>query len=447
MQHLAVRRLSAGSLRVLLAFAAGWGLVTLVGCGGRPGPLRQFLDEPAVRRALLIDALWSAENDYARLRTARYASGGERDWTRLPRFLPATAPVLEDGRPPSEADFHGLDLTLPPRGEPEGEAGDESRLRAALRRIGEEAFFTYPAQLVSGFERVATDAALARTYGLWVGRTPDGRERLGGLLRVRLPGGELGLASSCSTCHADAVPQGSERPRVRAGAANAELDIGKLVADAADRLELPEAAWGPGRLDTSPDDRDNPAAIPDLRVVAGQRYLHHDATLRSSPLALALRIETLLITGYGEGVAPPIEVALGLALYLWELSPAASPTPVAAQPGLPLFAAHCARCHGDAGYAGEPVPIAEIGTDPALGLSRERGTGAYRVPTLRGVAARRQLFHDGSLSEVSQVLDPARLSAAYRGGRRGPGAIPGHIYGLELSASERSALVELVRTF
>lgn len=443
MQHLAVRRVNR-----LAALAQGGGFIILwaiwfaTGCGS-DGPLRRFLTHPEERRELLLDSLWYRDNAYARLRWERYASGGDRDWTRLPVFHPETAPLRPEGPPQG---FHALDLTLPDRSE---EDPGEVALRSALLRIGESAFFQYPAQLVSGFDRVRASPERARSYGLWIGATPDGETRLGGLLEVQLPSGDRALATSCATCHAASSASDPGGP-VIAGAANADLDIGKLASDFSSEPDPKEARWGPGRLDTSPDGVDNPAAIPELRAVAAQRYLHHDATLRNSLFALALRIETLLITSFKEGAAPPIEVPLGLALYLWQLPPGELPSasapdasPGAREAGATIFKENCARCHATPEHAGEPVPISEVQTDGALGKSPERGTGSYRVPTLRRVGLRRQLFHDGSLPDLRALLDPRRLQDDYAGGRRAPGPIPGHPYGLDLSEPERDAL----RTF
>ena len=66
------------------------------------------------------------------------------------------------------------------------------------------------------------------------------------------------------------------------------------------------------------------------------------------------------------------------------------------------------------------MPAGDVGTDPALARSPTRGTGSYRVPSLRGVAARGRLFHDGSAA--------------------GLGDLRGHPAGLELTAWEAGAL-------
>jgi mono/diheme cytochrome c family protein len=326
---------------------------------------------------------------------------------------------------------------LPPADEDDAQ---EQTLRKALWQLGQSAFFHYPAQLVSGFAKVRNSPQLASDYGLWSGRTPTGEQQLGGLLEVSVADGSLALASTCSTCHAAQGDSGAVIP----GAANSELDLGKLAVDSVGSVDGPPLHWGKGRLDTSPDGLDNPAAIPDLRVVSAQRYLHHDATLRNDLFALALRIETLLITTYQQGVRPPPEVALGLAVYLWDLAPPAAGEETTA--GAQLFAGHCARCHLPPSYAGEPVPLGEIATQPQLGRSRERGTGSYRTPSLVGTKSRKQFFHDGTLSSVRAVLDPNRLLDSYAEGRHRAGPVPGHPFGLTLSASERADLTAFVES-
>jgi hypothetical protein len=88
--------------------------------------------------------------------------------------------------------------------------------------------------------------------------------------------------------------------------------------------------------------------------------------------------------------------------------------------------------------------LATIGTDPWLGESPDRGTGAYRVPSLHGVGSRGPLLHDGTVPSVAAMLDPTRPTAAFTGRLHGPGAVPGHLYGLELAPADRAALVAYV---
>ena len=71
----------------------------------------------------------------------------------------------------------------------------------------------------------------------------------------------------------------------------------------------------------------------------------------------------------------------------------------------------------------------------------------YRVPSLRGVGARPTLLHDGTIPDLEALFDPARVGDDWTGGARGPGAVRGHTFGLDLTAPERADLVATVRAF
>ena len=383
----------------------------------------RYLSDPAYRRAALVASLTTADNDYARLRLARYDSGDALDWSRLPSWNPDAAPLS-----PAPSALRALDLT----------AAD----RTALLRLGETAFSRYPAMLAS----TAVEAALripgaAARYGFWTG--PDGV--VGGLVRVALPDGTVGLAYSCATCHSAPGAGG----RLVTGLANGALDLGALGADSNPTIppaqEVRLRRWGAGRVDVTTDDGREPIAIPDLRVVREQPYLQRSGAVRRRSLtSLAIRIETLLITSHREAVRPPREVALGLALYLDSLADSL-PAARSDLPGAAVFSSRCAGCHAPPGFSGGLVSAAEVGTDPSLALTATRGTGAYRVPSLRGVGERRWLLHDGSAAGLDELLDPARLRDDYRGAR-GEGAVRGHAYGLDLTGSEREALRAFLST-
>jgi mono/diheme cytochrome c family protein len=260
----------------------------------------------------------------------------------------------------------------------------------ALATLGAQAFTRYPVQL-------------------WRA-APPGADHM-----VTVAGNPPLLASTCATCHST-----THAGSIAMGLANGAIDLG----------------WGPGRLDVTTADGHEPVRIPDLRPVALESYLHADANVHATDvIALAVRIETLIITSHDQAVRPPRIVALALATYLDTLAPqpVAPPASEAAIRGATLFAATCAGCHSSTAFDGEPVALEVVGTDPTVGLSHERGTGAYRVPSLRGVADRAWLLHDGSVSSLAQLLDPARSS-------------PGHRFGQDLSADDRASLVGFLQT-
>jgi cytochrome c553 len=391
-------------------------------------PLR-YLTEPAFRRETLTASLVAPQTPYAQRRLARYETGAVGDWARLPEWNPPSRALRVDGAPSSTP--HPLTVS---------EAAGSGDLDA-LRALGEAAFWTYPAQLApSSLARAAGDPATLTAHGIVV----QGGAAVG-LRAVTLPDRSEGVAMTCATCHAGRDAQGF----LRAGLANESLDLGGLAARDADTPALAARlrAWGAGRVDVSTDDGSEPVALPDLRAVRFQRYLHRaGAVAQGSLSALAVRVETLLITSLHESVRPPREVALGLAVYLWSLGEPIARRGDAGSEGARVFAAQCARCHGAEGLSGGLIDATEVGTDPATARSVERGTGAYRVPSLRGLGDRGALLHDGAAASVRGLFDPERLSPGYTAGRRGAGPVAGHRYGLDLPSPQRAALVAYLAT-
>lgn len=190
--------------------------------------------------------------------------------------------------------------------------------------------------------------------------------------------------------------------------------------------------------------------------------------------------------------------------YLMTLEPPKFPGPVdqgLAARGKQTFAARCSKCHGTYGaggtYRSKIVPLDKIGTDPKLAqhagqfaapftrwfnssfygeLARlEPGVG-YVPPPLDGVWATAPYFHNGSVPNLAAVLDSSLRrprTAIVRGrdaydltavgwpnrepdGDTGarwiydtslPGyANTGHTFGDKLSASERAAVIEYLKT-
>src|SRR5947208_16750682 len=96
------------------------------------------------------------------------------------------------------------------------------------------------------------------------------------------------------------------------------------------------------------------------------------------------------------------------------------------------------------------MPIS-VGTDPGLALATRKGTGFYKVPSLKGVWYRGHYMHDGAVASLEEMFDPERLSDAHvPGGFTPPGlqnrAIRGHEFGLKLNPQERAQLIAFLRT-
>jgi hypothetical protein len=130
----------------------------------------------------------------------------------------------------------------------------------------------------------------------------------------------------------------------------------------------------------------------------------------------------------------------------------------------------CARCHSGDHYSnnkltpvdGFTVPsehlerygILEesVGTDPTLALATRRGTGYYKVPSLRGVWYRGPFEHNGSVATLEDWFDPRRLQKDYEPtGWKGPAGtktrpVPGHRFGLNLPPDDRTALIAFLKT-
>lgn len=99
----------------------------------------------------------------------------------------------------------------------------------------------------------------------------------------------------------------------------------------------------------------------------------------------------------------------------------------------------------------EDIVRVSVETDPGLALKTRKGTGFYKVPSLRGVWYRPLLLHDGSVASLEEMFDPGRLGFDHvPGGWKGPGVtkrpVPGHLFGLELKPEEKDALLAFLRS-
>ena len=163
------------------------------------------------------------------------------------------------------------------------------------------------------------------------------------------------------------------------------------------------------------------------------------------------------------------EQLYALGLYIYSLQPPANPNPVddRARAGEKIFQQQgCSGCHTPPLYTSNKLTPAlgfrvtdemrktddilsvSVGTDPVLATKTRRGTGFYKVPSLRGVWFRTAFGHTGQADSLEEWLNPDRLNADYvpKGYHRGPGPISGHEFGLKLKQTDRAALIAFLKT-
>jgi hypothetical protein len=92
-----------------------------------------------------------------------------------------------------------------------------------------------------------------------------------------------------------------------------------------------------------------------------------------------------------------------------------------------------------------------LSTDPTLTTKTRRGTGYYKVPSLKGVWYRGPFEHNGSVATLEDWFDARRLREDYvPTGWKGYGvktrAVKGHEFGLTLSDDDKWSLIAFLRT-
>jgi hypothetical protein len=228
-----------------------------------------------------------------------------------------------------------------------------------------------------------------------------------------------------------------------------------------------------------------PAKIPDLIGIEDRKYIDHTATHRHRDIGDLMRYAALVSFaddvdfGGRRMTLPgterfrtrlPDSALYALALYLYSLEPPPNPNPrdVRAEAGERIFERErCTRCHTPPLYTNNRLTLAEgftppsnssldimrtsVRTDPGLALRTRKGTGFYKVPSLKGLWYRGPLEHSGSLTSLEEWFDPARLRDDYRPKGWNPPdtrtrPVPGHRYGLNLSAEDKRALIAFLKT-
>ena len=216
-----------------------------------------------------------------------------------------------------------------------------------------------------------------------------------------------------------------------------------------------------------------PAQIPDLIGVRERRFLDHTGLVQQRSIADLMRYVAIVqganaFDRFGDFLlVDPVpdptkmdrygdEQLYALATYLYALKPPPNPNPVdgRARRGRELFRREgCHVCHTAPLYtsnaltptAGFTVPAEHrrryaiidrpVGTDPELALRTRKGTGYYKVPSLKGSWYRGPFQHGGAVKTLEEWFDPARIAT-----------VPGHPFGLALTPADRGALIAFIRT-
>jgi hypothetical protein len=232
----------------------------------------------------------------------------------------------------------------------------------------------------------------------------------------------------------------------------------------------------------------HPVRIPSLVGIADIKYLDATGLVRNRSIADIMRYAAInegldTLAHYGdfqpapgatafsgdEGTRYSDEELYALALYIESLKPPPNPNKFDehAQRGQQIFKEQgCPVCHTPPLYTnnklnpvrGFKVPddlrktddimSTTVGTDPTLALQTRRGTGFYKVPSLRGVWYRDGFGHGGQAATLEEWFDAARLEDGYvpKGFHTGPGPIEGHEKGLDLSPEEKRDLIAFLKT-
>jgi hypothetical protein len=95
----------------------------------------------------------------------------------------------------------------------------------------------------------------------------------------------------------------------------------------------------------------------------------------------------------------------------------------------------------------EPQPA----YDPFLATKTRRGTGYYKVPSLKGVWYRGPFEHNGSVATLEDWFDARRLRddyvpTGYRGYAAAARPVRGHEFGLNLNDSDKRALIAFLNS-
>jgi mono/diheme cytochrome c family protein len=265
--------------------------------------------------------------------------------------------------------------------------------------------------------------------------------------------------------------------------------------------------WGPGRTDMNPFQRqvmllpdDHSVGSTDIMAIWNERA--HGGMLRHSDGLNPSLTESVRAAALAAGATKDsIDIPSLNRMEAWLMDLPAPKYPFAidqalAAKGQPIFAQRCAECHAFGGArTGKVVPLSEVGTDPhrnkhwpqssADAFNRWangyhwafqtfRASDGYNSLPLDGVWLRAPYLHNGSVSNMSELLlPPEKRSPVFLRGydvydQANMGFIAtgaeaeavgfrydtrvvgnsnqGHTYGVDLTDGDKQALIEYLKT-
>jgi hypothetical protein len=216
-----------------------------------------------------------------------------------------------------------------------------------------------------------------------------------------------------------------------------------------------------------------PAQIPDLIGVGERRFLDHTGLVQQRSIADLMRYVAIVqganaFDRFGDfRLVDPVpdptkmdrysdEQLYALGRYLYSLAPPPNshrPSSLS-EHGRRVFSREgCNACHTAPLYTSNmlmpasgfqipadhlgryPIITRSVGTDPELAMRTRKGTGYYKVPSLKGVWYRGPFQHAGAVPTLADWFDPARLER-----------VPGHPFGVGLTLDDRRALIAFLET-
>ncbi len=226
-----------------------------------------------------------------------------------------------------------------------------------------------------------------------------------------------------------------------------------------------------------------PFKVPDLIGIRGRKYLdatglaiHRDIRdlMRYAIVNQTLQMHAWFGDYQPLPPAPTLarysdEQLYALAKFLYALEPPRNPnTPDEhSRRGKQVFERQgCGGCHTPPLYtankltpaAGFSVPRdhyekydvlpVSVGTESSVALRSRRGTGYYKIPSLKGVWYRHGFGHGGWCESLEDWFDSSRLREDYvpTGFHLGPGPVKGHEFGLDLAPDDKRDLIAFLKT-